>query len=86
MAGNALILKPAPTTPVTALKLGELCAGLFPAGLVNILTDNNDLGPKMTAHPGISKIGFTGSSETGKRIMASAANTMEARDAGDGRQ
>lgn len=77
MAGNALILKPAPTTPVTALKLGELCAGLFPAGLVNILTDNNDLGPKMTAHPGISKIGFTGSSETGKRIMASAANTMK---------
>lgn len=60
-----------------ALKLGELCAGLFPAGLVNILTDNNDLGPKMTAHPGISKIGFTGSSETGKRIMASAANTMK---------
>lgn len=77
MAGNALILKPAPTTPVTALKLGELCAKVFPAGLVNILTDENDLGPKMTAHPGISKIGFTGSSDTGKRIMASAANTMK---------
>lgn len=77
MAGNAIVLKPAPTTPVSALKLGELCARVFPAGLVNILTDNNDLGPKMTAHPGISKISFTGSSETGKRIMASAADTMK---------
>ncbi|MCA0849800.1 aldehyde dehydrogenase family protein [Salipiger thiooxidans] len=77
MAGNAIVLKPAPTTPVAALRLAELCAGIFPAGLVNIVTDNNDLGPLMSAHPGISKIGFTGSSETGKRIMASAANTMK---------
>lgn len=77
MAGNAIVLKPAPTTPVTALKLGELCAKVLPAGLVNILTDANDLGPKMTAHPDIAKIGFTGSSETGKRIMAGAAATMK---------
>lgn len=77
MAGNALILKPAPTTPVTALKLAELCAEVFPAGLINVLTDNNDLGAQMTAHPGISKIGFTGSSETGKRIAATAADTMK---------
>ncbi len=77
MAGNAIVLKPAPTTPVSALKLGELCAEVFPAGLVNIITDDNDLGPLMTAHPGISKIGFTGSSETGKRIAAAAANTMK---------
>ena len=77
MAGNSIVLKPAPTTPVAALRLAEICADIFPAGLVNIITDNNDLGPKMTEHPGISKIGFTGSSETGKRIMASAANTMK---------
>ena len=77
MAGNALVLKPAPTTPVAALKLGEICARILPAGLVNILTDQNDLGPLMTNHPGIAKIGFTGSSETGKRIMASAASTMK---------
>lgn len=77
MAGNALVLKPAPTTPVTALKLGELCAKILPAGLVNIITDNNDLGPKLTQHPDVSKVGFTGSSETGKRIMASAADTMK---------
>lgn len=77
MAGNAIVLKPAPTTPVAALKLGELCATIFPPGLVNVITDANDLGPRMTTHPGIAKIGFTGSSETGKRIMASAANTMK---------
>lgn len=77
MAGNAIVLKPAPTTPLSALKVAELCADIFPAGLVNVITDNNDLGPKMTSHPGIAKIGFTGSSETGKRIMASAAATMK---------
>ena len=77
MAGNAIVLKPAPTTPVAALKLGEICARIFPAGLVNVITDANDLGPKLTAHPDIAKIGFTGSSETGKRIMASAADTMK---------
>lgn len=77
MAGNAIVLKPAPTTPVTALKLGEICARILPAGLVNIITDNNDLGPKLTQHPDVAKIGFTGSSETGKRIMASAADTMK---------
>ncbi|MEM9699394.1 MAG: aldehyde dehydrogenase family protein [Pseudomonadota bacterium] len=77
MAGNALVLKPAPTTPVAALKLAEICADIFPAGLINIITDNNDLGQKMTEHPGISKIGFTGSSDTGKKIMASAAAGMK---------
>lgn len=77
MAGNAIVLKPAPTTPVTALKLAELCADIFPAGLINIITDNNDLGPKLTQHEDVAKIGFTGSSETGKRIMASAADTMK---------
>ncbi|KIC21820.1 aldehyde dehydrogenase family protein [Leisingera sp. ANG-Vp] len=77
MAGNAIVLKPAPTTPVAALKLGEICARIFPPGLVNVITDDNDLGPKLTVHPDVAKIGFTGSSETGKRIMASAADTMK---------
>jgi acyl-CoA reductase-like NAD-dependent aldehyde dehydrogenase len=44
---------------------------------VNIITDANDLGPRLTTHPDVAKIGFTGSSETGKRIMASAADTMK---------
>ena len=77
MAGNAIVLKPAPTTPVSALKLGQLCQRIFPAGLVNIIVDDNDLGPKLSSHPDVAKVGFTGSSETGKRVAASAADTMK---------
>ncbi len=77
LAGNAIVLKPAPTTPVTALLLGEICREIFPAGIVNIITDANDLGPHLTAHPDVAKIGFTGSTATGKRIAASGADTLK---------
>lgn len=77
LAGNTIILKPAPTTPVSALALGELCRDIFPAGVVNIITDNNDLGPHLTAHPDVAKIGFTGSTATGKRIAASGVDTLK---------
>lgn len=77
LAGNAIVLKPAPTTPVTALRLGELCRDIFPAGVVNIITDANDLGPYLTGHPDVAKVGFTGSTATGKAIAASGANTLK---------
>jgi acyl-CoA reductase-like NAD-dependent aldehyde dehydrogenase len=77
LAGNAIVLKPAPTTPVTALRLGELCRDIFPAGVVNIITDANDLGPYLTTHPDVAKVGFTGSTATGKAIAASGANTLK---------
>lgn len=77
LAGNAIVLKPAPTTPVTALKLGELCREIFPAGVVNIITDSNDLGAHLTAHPDVAKIGFTGSTGTGKAIVANAASGLK---------
>ncbi|MEO0033699.1 MAG: hypothetical protein RIS94_3457 [Pseudomonadota bacterium] len=77
LAGNAIVLKPAPTTPATALLLGEVCAEVFPAGVVNVITDANDLGPHLTAHPDVAKIGFTGSTATGKRIAASGADTLK---------
>lgn len=77
IAGNTIVLKPAPTTPVTALMLGELCQGIFPAGVVNIITDANDLGGYLTADPRIAKVGFTGSTATGKKIMASAADGLK---------
>lgn len=77
LAGNAIVLKPAPTTPVTALRLGELCREIFPAGVVNIITDANDLGPYLTGHPDVAKVGFTGSTATGKAIAASGANTLK---------
>ncbi|MDP3748090.1 MAG: aldehyde dehydrogenase family protein [Phenylobacterium sp.] len=77
IAGNTIVIKPAPTTPLTTLRLGELCAEIFPPGVVNIVTDNNDLGGVLTAHPDVAKISFTGSTETGKKVMASAASTIK---------
>lgn len=77
IAGNSIVLKPAPTTPVTALMLGELCRDIFPAGVVNIIVDANDLGGYLTADPRIAKVGFTGSTATGKKIMASAADGLK---------
>ncbi len=77
MTGNTIVVKPAPTTPLSSLLLGQLINDIFPAGVINIIADNNDLGPAMTSHPDIAKISFTGSMPTGKRIMASAASTMK---------
>lgn len=77
LPGNTLIIKPAPTTPLTALMAGELMRDIFPAGVVNIITDANDLGSAITSHPDIAKVSFTGSTATGKKIMASVANTLK---------
>ncbi|MEJ0098659.1 MAG: aldehyde dehydrogenase family protein [Pseudomonadota bacterium] len=77
LAGNTLVLKPAPTTPLVTLKLGEICAEIFPAGVVNVLADANDLGGALTSHPDVAKIAFTGSTGTGRKVMASAAQTLK---------
>jgi len=77
LAGNAIILKPAPTTPVSTVMLGEIIKDIVPPGLVSILVDNNELGAKITSHPGIAKISFTGSIATGKKVMASGADTLK---------
>ncbi len=55
LAGNTIVLKPAPSTPATALLLGEICKDIFPAGVINIIADDNDLGPHLTTHPDVSK-------------------------------
>jgi aldehyde dehydrogenase (NAD+) len=75
-AGNTCVLKPAETTPLTALLLAEVCqqAGL-PAGVVNIITGAGDTGAALVAHPGVDKVAFTGSTEVGKQILRSAAGT-----------
>ena len=77
LPGNTLILKPSPFTPLATLRMGELAADLFPAGVLNVLTGGDALGPMLTAHPGIAKVGFTGSTATGRRVMASAAPTLK---------
>jgi acyl-CoA reductase-like NAD-dependent aldehyde dehydrogenase len=77
LAGNTVVVKPAPTTPLSSLRLAELIKDLAPPGVINIITDANDLGGAMTAHPDIRKISFTGSTETGKKVMASAADALK---------
>ncbi|MDM0103430.1 aldehyde dehydrogenase family protein [Variovorax sp. J22R24] len=77
LAGNTVILKPSPFTPLATLRMGELAADLFPAGVLNVLCGGDALGPWMTAHPGIAKVAFTGSTATGRRVMASAAPTLK---------
>ncbi len=77
LAGNSCILKPAPTTPITAAIFAEICAKVLPAGLVNTVNDDNDLGDVLTGHPDIAKVSFTGSTATGKKVMESASGTMK---------
>ncbi|MEP2828729.1 aldehyde dehydrogenase family protein [Parvibaculum sp.] len=77
LAGNTVVLKPAPTTPLTSLKLGELIKDIVPAGVVNIVADDNDLGAALTAHPDVRKISFTGSTATGQKVMAGAAGLLK---------
>lgn len=77
LTGNTFIAKPAPTTPVTILMVGELAQSIFPPGVVNVLVDVNDLGPALVEHPDVDKISFTGSTATGKKIAQSAALTMK---------
>jgi len=77
LAGNTVIVKPAATTPLATLKVAELIKDLAPPGVINIIADANDLGGAMTSHPDIRKISFTGSTETGKKVMASAANALK---------
>lgn len=77
VAGNTMVLKPSPFTPLCTLKIGQLFSKIFPAGVFNVITGGDDLGPKMTAHPGFAKISFTGSTATGKRVMETAAKDLK---------
>jgi acyl-CoA reductase-like NAD-dependent aldehyde dehydrogenase len=77
LAGNTVVAKPAPTTPLTTLMFGELCAQLLPPGVFNVIVDQNDLGPLLTQHPDVAKVAFTGSTATGRKVMASVAGTIK---------
>ena len=77
-AGNTVVLKPAETTPLTALLFAEVCqqAGL-PDGVVNIVTGDGITGAALVNHPDINKIAFTGSTEVGKAIARSISATKK---------
>ncbi|RYY25358.1 MAG: aldehyde dehydrogenase family protein [Sphingomonadales bacterium] len=77
LAGNCVILKPSPFTPLTSLRLGEIARRILPPGVLNVISGDDALGPLMTEHEGIDKITFTGSTATGKRVMAGAAKSLK---------
>ena len=77
VAGNTLVVKPAATTPLSTLRFAEAVAGLLPPGVLNVVTDANDLGAVLTEHPDVRKVSFTGSTATGRKVMASAADTVK---------
>jgi acyl-CoA reductase-like NAD-dependent aldehyde dehydrogenase len=77
MAGNTVVSKPAPTTPLTALLFAEIVAEHVPAGVFNLIVDDNDLGAELTSHPDVAKVSFTGSTATGKRVMESVSSTLK---------
>jgi aldehyde dehydrogenase (NAD+) len=75
-AGNTCVLKPAETTPLTALLLAEVCQQAeLPPGVVNVLTGAGETGAAVVAHPGIDKVAFTGSTEVGIAIAEAIAGT-----------
>lgn len=77
LAGNTIVLKPSPFTPLTTLRFVELANEILPPGVLNLVTGGDALGPWMTEHPAIDKIAFTGSTATGRRVMASGAATLK---------
>ena len=77
LAGNTIVVKPAPTTPLSSLRFAALIADVLPKGVINFITDANDLGDALTHHPDVRKISFTGSTATGRKVMASAAETLK---------
>ncbi|KAF7513834.1 hypothetical protein GJ744_006448 [Endocarpon pusillum] len=77
LAGNAIIVKPSPFTPYSALKVVEIAQQVFPPGLVQALGGDDKLGPALVAHPDIQIVSFTGSIATGKKVMAAAASTLK---------
>ena len=77
LAGNTVVLKPAPTTPLTTLRWAALVAEALPPGVLNVLVDAGDVGPLLTTHPDVRKISFTGSTATGRQVLRSSAADLK---------
>ncbi|HEY2484505.1 MAG TPA: aldehyde dehydrogenase family protein [Candidatus Binataceae bacterium] len=77
LAGNTVVLKPSPFTPITTLMLGEILRDIIPPGVLNVVSGGDDLGAMMTSHKVPRKISFTGSVETGKKVAAAAAPDLK---------
>ncbi len=77
VAGNTIVLKPSPYAPLAAAKVAEIIASEFPAGVINVVHGNADVGAELTTNPHVAKIAFTGGTETAKHIIKAAADTIK---------
>lgn len=77
LAGNTVVIKPSPFTPLSTLKVAELLQSALPAGVLNAVSGGDQLGAQMTSHPVPRKISFTGSIETGKKVALAAAPDLK---------
>ncbi len=75
--GNTIVLKPAPTTPLTTLLLGELAAEFLPKGVLNVVAGGNETGQALVTHDEVDMVSLTGSVETGKWIARAAADSLK---------
>jgi betaine-aldehyde dehydrogenase len=75
--GNAVVIKGSELAPLSSLRLGELCDGIFPAGVVNIIAGDGEVGSALVRHPDVRRIGFVGSVPTGRAIAKEAAATLK---------
>jgi 1-pyrroline dehydrogenase len=77
-AGNTVILKPSEWTPLTALRLAELAADIFPPGVLNVITgDGEPVGAGIVRHPGVNMVSLTGDVATGKEVAKAASQTLK---------
>jgi betaine-aldehyde dehydrogenase len=76
-AGNCVVVKASEQAPLSSFRLAELCDGLFPPGVVNVISGDGVTGAALVAHPRVSRIGFIGSVETGRRVAVSAAEGLK---------
>ncbi len=77
LAGNTVVAKPSPYTPLTSLMVADTLKDIVPPGVLNVLSGGNDLGALLSKHPDVRKISFTGSVATGKKIAAVAADDLK---------
>ncbi|WP_223166887.1 gamma-aminobutyraldehyde dehydrogenase [Nonomuraea sp. SYSU D8015] len=76
-AGCTTVLKPAPTTPVTTVRLAELAADILPPGVLNVVVGGNEPGAALVEHPDVELVSLTGSVETGRWVAEHAARTLK---------
>ncbi|MCW0194773.1 aldehyde dehydrogenase family protein [Rhodococcus erythropolis] len=76
-AGNTIVVKPSPFTPLATLAMGEVLRGVFPNGVFNVVTGPDPLGASMVSHRIPRKVSFTGSTATGRRVAVSAAEDLK---------